>query len=291
MWIKDFFEEADNPYQFAPFVNVTHLCYLDTIADWEYPWHAHRSDFEVTVIVKGEGLLFIDEKSTPVKTGDVCVVVPGTYHRYSVPDGNSMEYFVIRFSGQPADGDLQKAMSAVGPAAVAPAGKYLDYLQSAIDLILDPVAFGDRKFIQTTCLSFLMLCQGLLSNRAMVIESKGCSASDIMQYITEHCQERITLQSLGERFCISPSHLSRMFSAAFHSSPINYLITARMARATEYLGKTDKPISEIASLVGYDNQFYFVSLFTKRIGCSPAEYRERLSSRDLPKRSGEIFPT
>lgn len=290
MWIKDFFEKEDNPYRFPPFATVTHLCYSDTISEWEYPWHAHKEEFELTIIMKGEGLLLVDEKSTALHTGDICAVAPGTYHRYSVPEGGDMEYFVLRFLRDPADGPLQKDFAAFAPAAVAPSGHYLDYFRSAMDLLLDLNVGKDRALTQTTCLPLLQLAQRLLANRALTIVSKGCSASDIMRYITENCRERITLQSLGERFSISPSHLSRMFSNAFHCSPINYLITARMARATEYLGKTDKPVSEIAELVGYENQFYFVSLFTKRIGCSPTEYRERLGSRDLPKQSADIFP-
>ena len=124
----------------------------------------------------------------------------------------------------------------------------------------------------------------LMENKALSIRTKSdFSMNDMLVYITEHCEEKITLQSLSERFSISASHLSRMFNQAFHCSPINYLINARMARATEYLGRTNKSIAEIAELVGYENHFYFTNLFIKRIGCSPTEYRERLSSKDLPK--------
>ena len=174
---------------------------------------------------------------------------------------------------------------------MTPSGSYFTYFQAAASQLLSIQVAKERELVQTITLPMLQLVQRLFANKALTIQTKGSySAADIMRYITEHCADAITLQSLGERFSISPSHLSRMFSNAFHCSPINYLINARMARATEYLGKTDKPVSEIASLVGYDNQFYFVSLFTKRIGCSPTEYRERLGSRDLPKTSSDIFP-
>lgn len=291
MWIKDFFEKEDNPLRFSPFVAITHLCYSDTISVWEYPWHTHRNEFEVTLIVKGSGTFLVDEKETAIGQGDICMVTPGTYHRYSVAEGGDMEYFALRFAQEPEDGTLQAYFSGLGPAAVTPSGSYFAYFQAAANQLLSIQVAKERELVQTITLPVLQLVQRLFANKALTIQTRGSySASDIMRYITEHCAEKITLQSLGERFSISPSHLSRMFSSAFRCSPINYLINARMARATEYLGKTDKPVSEIASLVGYDNQFYFVSLFTKRIGCSPTEYRERLSSKDLPKTSSDIFP-
>lgn len=291
MWIKDFFEREDNPLRFPPFVAVTHLCYSDTISVWEYPWHAHRNEFEVTFIMKGSGALLVDEKETAIRKGDICLVAPGTYHRYSVAEGGDMEYFALRFAREPEDGALQAYFFGLEPAAVTPSGGYFAYFQAAASQLLTIQVAQERELVQTITLPVLQLVQRLFANKALTIRTRGSySAADIMRYITEHCAEKITLQSLGGRFSISPSHLSRMFSSAFHTSPINYLINARMARATEYLGKTDKPVSEIASLVGYDNQFYFVSLFTKRIGCSPTEYRDRLSSRDLPKTSSDIFP-
>ena len=292
MWIKDFFEPEDNPYRFNPFVTVTHLCYSDTISAWEYPWHPHKEEYEITFILKGEGQLSVEDSAVGLSVGDICVTAPGVFHRYTIPEGGNMEYFAMRFHQDPKDGPIQSALAKLAPAAVASSGKYLDFFRSSIDLLLDTNVEKDRELTQAVCLPLLQLAQRIFSSRARTIAPKTCSAADIMRYITENCHEKITLQSLGKRFSISPSHLSRMFSQTYHCSPINYLINARIARATEYLGKTNKPVSEISELVGYENSFYFINLFTKRTGCSPTEYREHLDSRNLPKQSGDhLFPT
>ncbi len=288
MWIKDYAEPEDNPLS-TPFVPITHLCYSDTISSWEYPWHPHQGEYELSFIVEGSGTLLIGQQNNPVKEGDLCMVTPGIFHRFSIPEGGSMKYYVLRFGDSPQDGELQQFFSHLTPAAAAPSGVSASFFQETFRTLQIPEICLDSALVQTICLSLLQLTQRIFARNCRTLSIREhYSAGEIMRYITEHCEDHITLQSLGERFSISPSHLSRMFSNAFHCSPINYVITARMARATEYLGKTNKSVTEISRLVGYDNHFYFINLFTRRIGCSPTEYRERLASRDLPKRSTEL---
>lgn len=289
LWIKDFAEPEDNPLRDSPFVPITHLCYIDTISTWEYPWHPHLEEYEITYVLEGSGTLMIGQNESPVREGDICMVTPGIFHRYTIPEGGSLKYFALRFPDRPQDGELQSFFSRLSPAASAPAASFAPSFREACRILQNPNVSLDSELVQIICLPILQLTRRIFANRSQTIPSReSYSASDIMRYITVHCDEHITLQSLGERFSISPSHLSRIFSNAFHCSPINYVITARMARATEYLGKTDKTVSEISRLVGYDNHFYFINLFTRRIGCSPTEYREQLASRDLPKRTTDL---
>ena len=291
MWIIDFNSEKDNPLRTPPFVPITHLCYSDILPAWEYPWHSHTNDYELSFITYGSGSLIINEKETPVNAGDICVIPPGTYHRHAAPDPHGMEYLVIRFRSDPMPGSLSDYFRSIGP-AVTSGSSYLPYIKESANLLLQlQVSNGGVADVQlqTVCLSLIQLVRMLSENKALAIRTRSdYSMNDILRYITEHCEDHISLQSLSEKFSISSSHLSRMFSHAYGCSPINYLINARMARATEYLGKTNKSISEISELVGYENHFYFTNLFIKRIGCSPTEYRERMANRDVPKTTMEL---
>ena len=291
MWIKDFTSARDNPLKEPPFLEITHLCYSDILPAWEYPWHAHQNEYEVTFVMKGKGRLVVNEEETPVQEDDVYVMPPNTYHKNVAIDSIGMEYLVIRFAANEDNTELHRYFAGLGP-AVTRSGSYFEYFTSTCRMLLNlhvsNGGFADED-LQIICLGTIRLVRMLLENKSLTIRTKSdFSMNDMLVYITEHCEERITLQSLSKKFSISSSHLSRIFTQAFHCSPIDYLINARMARATEYLGRTDKPVAEIAQLVGYDNRFYFTNLFTKRIGCSPTEYRERLASKDLPKNPGEI---
>lgn len=102
------------------------------------------------------------------------------------------------------------------------------------------------------------------------------SMGDILDYLSENIDQKITLKVLAQRFNISESHLNRLFRQAYHISPIDYLIQSRIAMSTEYLTKSGFTINEIAERVGYANPAHFTNMFIKRIGCTPSEYREQM---------------
>ena len=47
----------------------------------------------------------------------------------------------------------------------------------------------------------------------------------------------------------------------------------KMQKAAQLLHTTEKSITEIASLIGYENPNKFSSSFKNTFGCSPREYR------------------
>ena len=58
--------------------------------------------------------------------------------------------------------------------------------------------------------------------------------------------------------------------------PCKYLTSIRINKAKELLESTDCPVSEIGSIIGYENPLYFSRIFKKQTGLSPAAYRKVL---------------
>lgn len=85
--------------------------------------------------------------------------------------------------------------------------------------------------------------------------------------------ESLTLDELSARVGRSKYHLSRAFRECYEVTPGAYLITVRLTRAKELLAETNLPVREIGERVGFPNNAYFTSLFKKRFGCPPGEYR------------------
>ncbi|WP_460325582.1 bifunctional transcriptional activator/DNA repair enzyme AdaA [Paenibacillus sp. YSY-4.3] len=97
----------------------------------------------------------------------------------------------------------------------------------------------------------------------------------IAGYIDAHYREKLTLDTLAEMCHGSPYHLHRTFKRIKGVTPALYLQQKRMNMAAEYLCTNDKAISEIAEKVGIGNTSYFITLFKKTTGQTPAEYRDR----------------
>ncbi|WP_055108055.1 bifunctional transcriptional activator/DNA repair enzyme AdaA [Paenibacillus ihumii] len=95
----------------------------------------------------------------------------------------------------------------------------------------------------------------------------------ITDYIDAHFREKLTLDILADVCHGSPYHLQRTFKRIKGVTPALYIQQRRISKAAEYLERTDKAIAEIAERVGLGSTAYFITLFKKTTGQTPAEYR------------------
>jgi AraC family transcriptional regulator len=98
----------------------------------------------------------------------------------------------------------------------------------------------------------------------------------LREYIYENLAERITLASLTGITGMTEHHLLIAFRQAFGLTPWQYVITQRLRCAQRMLVGTRKDITEIALEAGFSSHSHLTSLFTKRVGCPPSEFRERV---------------
>lgn len=99
---------------------------------------------------------------------------------------------------------------------------------------------------------------------------------EIIQYIHEHYNESISLESLAELWNYSIQYLSKQFKPRTGRSPIEYVIQAWVAKAKQLIIRTDATGQEIASSVGYSEVFYFTRLFKKQVGMTPRQYKKKM---------------
>lgn len=97
------------------------------------------------------------------------------------------------------------------------------------------------------------------------------------EYLCRHFKQKITLASLSEQCCLSPSHLSHLFRAQVGYTPQQFLEMQRLNHAARLLDMTTQSIKEIAAETGFDNPFYFSLRFKRKTGMNPQSYRRRTS--------------
>ena len=74
----------------------------------------------------------------------------------------------------------------------------------------------------------------------------------------------------------NPSTLNFKFRREFSCSIGEFLTEERMKYARRLLSSTSFSIGEIATKCGYENIYYFSTVFHKKVGISPSEFRRRL---------------
>ncbi|WGP07838.1 AraC family transcriptional regulator [Bacillus subtilis] len=81
------------------------------------------------------------------------------------------------------------------------------------------------------------------------------------------------LTELARAVHLSPSQLTRVFTASYELAPIAYLCLVRAHRFAHLLRTTDLPITTAARQVGWNSRGHTARHFRRYFGTTPSEYR------------------
>lgn len=95
----------------------------------------------------------------------------------------------------------------------------------------------------------------------------------MIEYITNHLDEDITLSELADLSGFSPYHFHRIVRAFLGESLGSYMVRMKMETAAKLLRYTELSVSEIAYRVGYDVPGSLTKAFRQLYGIPPLEYR------------------
>ncbi|MEG0779462.1 MAG: response regulator [Oscillospiraceae bacterium] len=101
-----------------------------------------------------------------------------------------------------------------------------------------------------------------------------------LSYIEQHYASRITLGDMAAALYVTPQYLCRLFKKHTAQNLSEYLTEYRMERAKQHLMDPRCKISEVASLVGFNDPGYFSSTFKRLYGVTPLEYRNGITEAD-----------
>lgn len=100
-------------------------------------------------------------------------------------------------------------------------------------------------------------------------------AKQVYQYAMEHPEERYSIDELAEKFSISPTQLKKYFQLVYGTSVQKFIREQKMKLAAKILETTDKKVTEVAQMFGYNNASKFAVAFKSVMGEYPKKYSLR----------------
>ena len=96
---------------------------------------------------------------------------------------------------------------------------------------------------------------------------------EIHDHLTEHMEQRVTIEELSHRYLINPTTLKTVFKEVYGNSLAAHMKEHRMEKAASLLRETELSVAEIAGQVGYESQSKFTAAFKEQFGQLPTAYR------------------
>ena len=97
---------------------------------------------------------------------------------------------------------------------------------------------------------------------------------EIHQQLTEHLDQRFTIEELSRQYLINTSTLKEVFKAVYGLPIATYMKEYRVRQAMKLLRESNAAISEISSQAGYETQGKFSKAFKDITHVLPTEYRK-----------------
>ncbi|HEY0828219.1 MAG TPA: AraC family transcriptional regulator [Bacilli bacterium] len=97
----------------------------------------------------------------------------------------------------------------------------------------------------------------------------------VQQYLLENIERKPDIALLSKAHHISSRHLNRLLKQDTGMTVMEMTQHLRINKAKLLLANTNDSIVEISRKVGYEDPSFFMKLFTRNLGSSPAQYRKK----------------
>ena len=237
-----------------------------------------RVDYQIIYLSRGRGVYELSGRTEEVAKGHIVLYRPGErqYYRYDHDDGT--ETYWIHFTGHGAEECLRGAGFGGGRTF------YVGHSETIVDLfrrIITELQVKKPLHDAMSCALFQELLCHLGRKHAEFAGGANHTAEADLEKIIESMHSsynaRHSVRELAQQCHLSVYRFIHNFKSRTGFPPLEYLTRVRIEKAQELLANSALGISEISSIIGYENPLYFSRVFKKRTGVSPSSYRRSLS--------------
>ena len=239
-------------------------------------------------VTEGEGTVEADGRQYPAAKGDLFIFRPGVGIKLSSGEAERLWSFcMLTFGGTDAEFYLSEAGCAgqtVKKTSVS--DRFHNAVKKCLDMCESEKTPPSQAQINTYLLDALSSLKPVKSGRVRLRASEQAERAE--RFIEFNYKYGITARDVAAELNIDRTHFFRIFKAKTGLSPEQYIMKLRIRKAKELLAAGANTVTEIASLVGVGDVYYFSKLFKRAEGVSPTEYRKSAADgRDVKTKDPE----
>lgn len=284
-------EDTAIPYE-LPEVENHSFFFIDQRVEPRIEAKLHRHDaWELYYVVRGYGRRVAGDTLLPFAAGDVALIPPSMLHRW--------EYAPESADGE---GQVRYLMTAFAPSLAERCMAVFPELRnrlSGVEFPTEALLFGPesarvirRVLTEMSGLDELGRLSAMLrllpviftssdrtsAGRPMRIERDVRRMLQVSSYVMAHYIHPIALDDIAAETGMNRSAFCSWFRRCKGMTFSQFVTRYRLNTACELLKHSQKQVSEICYLTGFNDLPHFVRLFTRTMGMSPTRYRRSFES-------------
>ena len=215
-------------------------------------------------VLEGEGEVLLGEQWQTVQKGDTYILLQGEKHAYRANPQNPFKKIWINYSAH--------YFSALAAAYGVKSGVYkadvLQYFQKLYELFKQERKENIEYVIADY--AYQILKTVATANH----REKNVFAQKIKNALNGCVYKKTNMEEISQKLFSSKSNIIRVFKAEYGVTPYEYLLDMKIASAKLMLSNSQMTIKEIADRLCILDEHYFSTLFLKRTGMRPKDYRQ-----------------
>jgi AraC-like DNA-binding protein len=231
------------------------------------------SEYQIIYITRGQGSFATGGRDYMVEPGSIMLLFPGVSHVYKPDFKVGWNEYWVGFKGPYAD-HLHKVGFLTPERPFFEIGLQ-DSILSSFTTVLDLVR-EQAPLYQIRASSVVLGLIAEILARARMAQQFSHSERLVQRakfLMEENIYGELNLGGICEELGVSQSQLNEAFKAYTAMTPYRYFISIKIHKAKELLERMDAPIKEVASRLGFKDEYYFSRLFKSKAGVSPSRWR------------------
>lgn len=264
---------------------------LSNYTSGAFIWHWHP-EIEITLIVEGEILYRIQDKTYLLTKGNILFGNVNTVHTGKMKEEKDCKYISITFHPRLIYGFKDSLIytkyvqpiifnRALSSLYFAENTKNYDRLFSLVQELIScyrkKEEFAELKITHLLQEIWKIIYEKKDQVADTLINPKEYERMDEMiAYVHHHYKDPITLEEIAREIHLCKGECSKLFKKCMKISLFSYLQEYRIERSVEFLLDPDYLIADVAEEVGFSSANYYIKVFKKYKGCSPLKYRKMM---------------
>ncbi len=284
-------EDTAIPYELPEAENHSFF-FIDQRTEPSLEAKLHRHDaWELYYVVHGQGNRMAGDTLQHFEAGDVALIPPSMLHRWeyaadSADEDGCVRYLMVAFKHSLVERsmevfpELRNRLADVmfptdalkfGPESVRVIRKALSEMNGMDELGRLSAMFRLLPVIFTSS-------DHIFAGKPMRIEKNVRRMQQICAYVMKHYVHSIALDDIAAEVGMNRSAFCSYFKRCKGMTFSQFVTQYRLNTACDLLKHSQKGVSEICYLVGFNDLPHFVRVFTSTMGMPPSKYRKQFKA-------------